>query len=273
MIGFNLLQRRRGAVPASWLAAAALGATLAVAPAAAQDAENPNVIVDDSVLDGTPADAPAETGLDAAPAGIAAENGLLPPPAQPPVSRLVTSSSGTADGFSWPSEATPDTTFSAVPTTPIESTSLDGFGSPEDATATAPAAGDTFDVSADVAESSDATDAPGAQTAAMPPIDGMVRVPFEPGAVALQEPAKEQLSALVARLHGDYLLRVQVLAYAAGNEDQTTHARGVSLGRALAMRDYLTAEGIGLERMDIRALGNTAQEEPADRVDLIPLSQ
>ncbi|MGE0162099.1 MAG: OmpA family protein [Dongiaceae bacterium] len=241
---------------------------MAAAPAAAQDVENPNVIVDDSVLDG----APAEAVPDAAPAGIAAENGLLTPPAQPPISRLVTSSSGTANGFSWPPEATPDTTFTAVPTTPIESTSLDGFGSPENATATAPAAGDAFDVSADAAENSDATDA-AAQTAAMPPIDGMVRVPFEPGAVALPEPAKEQLSALVARLHGDYLLRVQVLAYAAGNEDQTTHARGVSLGRALAMRDYLTAEGIGMERMDIRALGNTAQEEPADRVDLIPLSQ
>jgi outer membrane protein OmpA-like peptidoglycan-associated protein len=271
MIWFNLSQRRRGAALVSWLAAVAIGAALAAVPAAGQDVENPNVIVDDSVLDGAPADAPADTGLDAAPAGIAAENGLLPPPTQPPVSRLVTSSSGTADGFSWPSEATPDTTFSAVPTTPIESTSLDGFGSPEDAT-TAPAAGDPFDVSADIAENADAS-ALDAQTAAIPPIDGMVRVPFEPGAVALPEPAKEQLSTLVARLHGDYLLRVQVLAYAAGNEDQTTHARGVSLGRALAMRDYLTAEGIGLERMDIRALGNTAQEEPADRVDLIPLSQ
>lgn len=272
MIWFNLSQRRRGGAPASWLAAAVIGAALTAVPAAAQNVENPNVIVDDSVLDGVPADVPAETGLDSPTAGIATENGLLTPPAQPPVSRLVTSSNGTADGFSWPPEAIPDTTFSAVPTTPIESTSLDGFGSPADATATAPAAGDTFDISADIAENSGATTVD-AQTAAMPSIDGMVRVPFAPGAVALSEPAKDQLSALIAKLHGDYLLRVQVLAYAAGDEDLTTHARGVSLGRALAMRDYLSAEGIGMERMDIRALGNTAQEEPADRVDLIPLSQ
>jgi outer membrane protein OmpA-like peptidoglycan-associated protein len=64
-----------------------------------------------------------------------------------------------------------------------------------------------------------------------------------------------------------------VLAYAAGDEDQSSHARGVSLARALAVRDYLSDQGIGMDRLDIRALGNTAQEEPADRVDLIPLAQ
>jgi hypothetical protein len=39
------------------------------------------------------------------------------------------------------------------------------------------------------------------------------------------------------------------------------------------MRDYLTGEGIAVERMDIKALGNAAQEEPADRVDLVPLAE
>jgi hypothetical protein len=28
-----------------------------------------------------------------------------------------------------------------------------------------------------------------------------------------------------------------------------------------------------MDRMDIKALGNTAQEEPADRVDLVPLAE
>ena len=69
------------------------------------------------------------------------------------------------------------------------------------------------------------------------------------------------------------MLRVQVLAYAGGDDDASSHARGVSLARALAMRNYLTTQGITMERMDIKALGNSAQEEPADRVDLVPLSE
>ena len=39
------------------------------------------------------------------------------------------------------------------------------------------------------------------------------------------------------------------------------------------MRNFLTENGLDLSRMDVRALGNTAQEDPADRVDLIPLAQ
>ena len=69
------------------------------------------------------------------------------------------------------------------------------------------------------------------------------------------------------------MLRLQILAYAGGDDDAATHARGVSLARALAMRDYLTAEGITVERMEIKALGNAAQEEPADRIDLVPLTE
>jgi outer membrane protein OmpA-like peptidoglycan-associated protein len=255
MIGFNLLRHGAGA----WMAAAVAGAALsAAAPAAAQDAANPNVIVDESVLD----------GLAGAPA---ADAGLLRPPADPPVSRLVTSSAA-AVGLASPPEATDDTTFSAAPTTPIQSAPLDESVSPDDAevaTATVPAAGDDGDAATAAAEEQSVDE----QTAARPPLDGMVRVPFAAESAAIPEPAMPELDALAERLNADYLLRVQVLAYAAGDEDQSTHARGVSLARALAMREYLAAQGVAMDRMDIRALGNSAQEEPADRVDLIPLAQ
>jgi outer membrane protein OmpA-like peptidoglycan-associated protein len=53
-----------------------------------------------------------------------------------------------------------------------------------------------------------------------------------------------------------------VLAYASGDDDEIGHARGVSLARALAMRNFLTENGLDLSRMEVRALGNTAQEDP-----------
>jgi outer membrane protein OmpA-like peptidoglycan-associated protein len=267
MIWFNLFRRRASAAPALWIAAAALSVA---GPAAAQDtAANPNVIVDESVLDNVD--------------GVAAENGLLPPPDRPPVSRLVTSTGGgeSIGGLVFPPEMTSDTTYPAVPTTPIEAMPLDGEA-PEEAATAEPAAGtDTAMADAaaqpvDAAASEAAADenaAPEQQTAARPPIDGMVRIPYEPESAVIPEPARTELDALVERLNADYLLRVQILAYAAGDEDESTHARGVSLARALAMRDYLAGQGLGMDRMDIRALGNTAQEEPADRVDLIPLAQ
>jgi outer membrane protein OmpA-like peptidoglycan-associated protein len=281
MIWFNLFRRRARATPALWIAAVIAGAALSAGgPAAAQEtAANPNVIVDESVLDS----ADSGTTLDA---------GLLPAPDRPPVSRLVTTDSGAStSGLVFPPETTSDTTFSAVPTAPIQSFSLDPepteevmsaepSGGMDMAAAEAAPTEDSAEAAAaeDVTAETEAaaleeTDAGEQQTAARPPIDGMVRVPFDPEAATIPDPAKSELDALVERLNGDYLLRLQVLAYAGGDEDESSHARGVSLARALAMRDYLSGQGVDLERMDIRALGNTAQEEPADRVDLIPLAQ
>jgi outer membrane protein OmpA-like peptidoglycan-associated protein len=244
MIGLTFL---RHATPARWIAAVAIGATLSAAvPAAAQEADaNPNVIVDDSVLE-RPATA------------AASGTRLLTPPAQPPVSRLVTSTEA-AVGHATPPDAISDRTYAAVPTASIEFADLDH---PDGVGATAPAAGEA---PALATRSAAGASAPGA--------GGMLRIPFAPGSALIPESETAALDALVDSLLADYLLRVQVLAYAAGDESQASHARGVSLARALAMRDYLSAGGIGMDRMDIRALGNTAQEEPVDRVDLIPLAQ
>ncbi len=296
MTEFSFSRRRRLMVPVLSVTAALAGALLcASGRVAAEDAANPNVIVDDSVLDG-PTDAN----------GAGTE--LLPPPAHQPVSRLVTAGQSAVEA-STPPQTTSETTFSAVPTTPIEATGLEGpsepggmfttvpaagesaagEAAPEQAAATAPASGETAGVgeassqpaetapaaSAQTAESKapDAATDAGQQTAAKPPIDGMVRLTFDPESSKISDAAKAQLGPLVEKLNTDYLLRVQVLAYAAGDDDASSHARGVSLARALAMRNYLSAQGIAMDRMDIKALGNTAQEEPADRVDLVPLAE
>jgi outer membrane protein OmpA-like peptidoglycan-associated protein len=285
MIEFDFSGRRRPMVPALSVAAALAGALLwASGPVAAEDAANPNVIVDNSALDSA--------------AGGGATGEVLPAPAHQPVSRLVTAGQSAIEAAT-PPETTSETTYPAVPTTPIESTSLDGSQEPSAEAAAAPAAGEASPTppaataeTATPAEGSapapeaapaadtqtaegtpPATEAAPEQTAARPPIDGMIRLTFEPESDALSEAAKSALAPLMEKLKADYMLRVQILAYAGGDDDTSTHARGVSLARALVMRDYLTAEGIAVERMDIKALGNAAQEEPADRVDLVPLAE
>jgi outer membrane protein OmpA-like peptidoglycan-associated protein len=277
MTEFSFSRRRRLMMPALSVTAALAGALLcASGPVVAEDAANPNVIVDDRVLDGP-------TG------GSGTGRELLPAPARLPLSRLVTAGQSGIEA-STPPETTAETTFSAVPTTPIESTGLEGTEEPGETAATAPAstentaAGEGSSPAPEATPAADAqtaettapaagTDATDEQTAAKPPIDGMVRLTFEPDSSALSDAAKAQLDPLVAKLNSDYLLRLQVLAYADGDDDASSHARGVSLARALAMRNYLTAQGITMDRMDIKALGNTAQEEPADRVDLVPLAE
>jgi outer membrane protein OmpA-like peptidoglycan-associated protein len=104
-------------------------------------------------------------------------------------------------------------------------------------------------------------------------IDGQLRIPYDHGTRGIPEAAMGKIDALIEKLHGEPSLRLQVLAYADGDSDEVTRARGLSLSRALAMRAYLVEHGIDMTRMDVRALGNTAQEEPADRVDLIPVPQ
>jgi len=264
------------ALPVAAVLAAAL--LCAGGPVAAEDAANPNVIVDDSALDGPNGE--NNTGTE-----------LLPAPAHQPLSRLVTAGQSAVEAAT-PPQATSEATVSAVPTTPIESTNLDGSQEPGAAAATAPAAGAAAEGEAASAQppapsGGDSTAAgtqtaegkapdaaaDGEQTAAKPPIDGMLRLTFDPESSVITDAAKAQLGPLVEKLNTDVLLRVQVLAYAGGDDDASSHARGISLARALAMRNYLNAQGIPMDRMDIKALGNSAQEEPADRVDLVPLSE
>lgn len=62
--------------------------------------------------------------------------------------------------------------------------------------------------------------------------------------------------------------RLEIRAYAGGTPDLAAHARRLSLDRALAVRAYLIDRGIASARIDVRALGNTAPDGPADRVDV-----
>lgn len=101
----------------------------------------------------------------------------------------------------------------------------------------------------------------------------LVRVPFEANQTTLASGPRPDLDALVARLRKDETLRVQLLAYADGDEDNANKARRLSLSRALAVRAYLIDKQIQSTRMDVRALGNRTKDTPKDRVDVVLVSR
>lgn len=217
---------------------------------AQEEAPKVNVIVNDSALDELP---------------YGSEELPLPPPDKRPISRLLIAPNGRIVGTSDLSSS-PEATFAAAPTTPIQATELGTAGeeaAAADAAATAPesAAESTAGEAALTSENTEGL------------LEGQLRIPFEEESKIIPETVKGQIVGLIERMNSDYGLQLQVLAYASGDDDEIGHARGVSLARALAMRNFLTENGLDLSRMEVRALGNSAREDPADRVDLIPLVQ
>lgn len=217
---------------------------------AQEEAPKVNVIVNDSALDELP---------------YGSEELPLPPPDKRPISRLLIAPNGRIVGTSDLSSS-PEATFAAAPTTPIQATELGTDGeeaAAADAAVTAPesAAESTAGEAALTSENTEGL------------LEGQLRIPFEEESKIIPETVKGQIVGLIERMNSDYGLQLQVLAYASGDDDEIGHARGVSLARALAMRNFLTENGLDLSRMEVRALGNSAREDPADRVDLIPLVQ
>lgn len=120
------------------------------------------------------------------------------------------------------------------------------------------------------------TGAKAAQTAAIPPaapVEGQIRIVFPADSAEIPATVTSELDTLAQKLTGDGGLRVQLLAYASGTPDTASKARRVSLSRALAVRSYLIKQGVRSTRIDVRALGNSVEGQPADRVDIIPKAQ
>ncbi len=99
-------------------------------------------------------------------------------------------------------------------------------------------------------------------------------VKFAAGAVNLPPGSQALLNTVAAKLIADDTLRVQLVAHASGSADQAMEARRISLARAVAVRAYLIDKGVRSMRMDVRALGNRADDgPPGDQVDLLVVSQ
>lgn len=115
---------------------------------------------------------------------------------------------------------------------------------------------------------------PGPQPSPAYPIDipsgNSFRVVFANGdSDAIARRDRELLTGIAARMARDQTARLQVRAYAAGNEDTAREARRLSLLRAVNVREYIVGQGIRSTRIDVRALGANAPGGPADRVDLV----
>ena len=108
---------------------------------------------------------------------------------------------------------------------------------------------------------------PQTPTPSTPATEEIVSIPFAPEAEAVPDAAAPTLDALADRMTADPGLRVQVLAYATGGSGSA--ARSISLSRAIAIRSFLMDRDIRRTRIDVRALGDTAQGGEPDRIDLV----
>lgn len=110
------------------------------------------------------------------------------------------------------------------------------------------------------------------QTAALPSaagIPGDLRLEFAGESAELDAAMRDRLLELARQLRGDESLRVQLMAYAAGEGGDASRARRLSLSRALAVRSFLLDQGVRSTRMDVRALGHNVPDGPPDRVDIV----
>jgi len=96
-----------------------------------------------------------------------------------------------------------------------------------------------------------------------------MQIEFGAGESALPQSAQAPLATLAAALGQDETLRLQLRAYAGGDADSASHARRLSLSRALAVRSELIEQGVRSTRIDVRALGNKSENGSSDRVDVI----
>lgn len=292
-----------GLRPACFAAAAALCAYATVLPAQAQ-----SVVVDLSVLGGGGGYSPspyAATG----PATVAGDGLLLFPPSSSPVSRLEGPLSGQSLAFApsapmrsaapmaapqsqvtasapapTPPAPAPAPAPAAAPAPPPAPAPTETASAPEPAPTPEPPAVTPPPAPPSPAEAPPTAAPPAAaappppptETAAVPTGDAAgdeTRILFDAGSADLNDAAKATLDALAERLRADESLRIQLQAFAAGNDETAPEARRLSLKRALNVRGHLVERDVRNTRMDVRALGIKSGEGPADRVDAVIVSR
>lgn len=107
-----------------------------------------------------------------------------------------------------------------------------------------------------------------AEKPASAPAGGDYSLPFAENSFELDPSAQKSLDKVIGTLARNGDLRVQLQAYAAGESQNASKARRLSLSRALQVRSYLIDGGVRSTRIDVRALGANVPSGPADRVDV-----
>ena len=101
-------------------------------------------------------------------------------------------------------------------------------------------------------------------------LDGL-RVLFAADGTAIDAAAEADLLRLVSYLSHHQAQRVVLHAHAGDGAQGSSHARRLSLTRALAVRSFLVDQGVPANRIYLRPLGSQHEDGPPDRVDILPL--
>ena len=104
-----------------------------------------------------------------------------------------------------------------------------------------------------------------------PEVPERLRVLFPTDVTQLDEAAESDLLRLAGYLSRHQTQRVVLRAHAADGGLGSSHARRLSLSRALAVRSFLVDSGVPANRIYVRPLGSEVTEGPPDRVDILPL--
>lgn len=114
-----------------------------------------------------------------------------------------------------------------------------------------------------------AAETPAPENFAAVPSASDLSIDFTGASSDLSAEAQQKLKAIVAQLKDMGDSRLQVRAYATGEDGSKSSARRISLSRALTVRSFLMDAGIKPTRVDVRAMGTETDRSPLDRVDLI----
>ena len=121
--------------------------------------------------------------------------------------------------------------------------------------------------SAPAGRASDGRPGPAAHT---DELDGL-RVLFPADGTAIDAAGESDLLRLAGYLSHHQAQRVVLHAHAGGSDQGSSHARRLSLTRALAVRTFLVDQGVPANRIYLRPLGSQREDGPPDRVDILPL--
>ncbi len=98
-----------------------------------------------------------------------------------------------------------------------------------------------------------------------------LRVLFPADGISIDAAAESELIGLAGYLNQNQAQRVVLNAHAGDSDPGSSHARRLSLSRALAIRTFLVDRGVPVDRISLRPMGNEVEDGPADRVDILPL--
>ena len=98
-----------------------------------------------------------------------------------------------------------------------------------------------------------------------------LRVLFSKDGISIAEAAESELVGLAGYLNHNQAQRVVLHAHAGDSAQGSSHARRLSLSRALVIRSFLVDRGVPVDRIYLRPLGSEVEDGPPDRVDILPL--